>query len=121
MQSKLYTVKDYNTEEKIYEYVERNTYYLIMAITIFLLVSTSKDITSFMENKVDFNLVVYSQALAIVFCIGVLALFWMPTDEDSAHCLVHLRHIKTVFFTYALSLFLISPVEILTKLRLIIQ
>ncbi len=38
---KTYLPNSYELEEKVYEYVERNTYYLIMAITIFLLISSS--------------------------------------------------------------------------------
>jgi len=112
-----YEIEDYKTEEKVYEYVERNTYYLIMSITIFLLISINRDSRIFSENMIDFNLVIYSQACAISFCVIVIALFWMPTGDEKAHHLVNLRHIKTVIFTYALSLFFISPIEVFIKLR----
>lgn len=110
-----YQPGEYTLEEKVYEYVERNTYYLIMAITIFLLISANRDNGPF--KVVDFNLVVYSQACAIALCVIVLALFWMSTKKGKLSHLVHLRHVKTVIFTYALSLFFISPIEILLKLK----
>ncbi|MFH1442275.1 MAG: hypothetical protein ABIH18_09605 [Candidatus Omnitrophota bacterium] len=114
---KKYIPNKYNLEEKIYEYVERNTYYLVMAITIFLLISTGGKTGLFAETDINFKLIVYSQASAMVFCIFIIALYWMPTKEGKEHCLVHLRHIKTVIFTYALSLFFLSPVEVFIKLR----
>lgn len=110
-----YEPGDYLTEETVYEYVERNTYYLIMAITIFLLISVNRDSELF--GPINFNLVIYSQACAIGFCVLVLALVWMSTKGGKECRLVHLRHIKTVLFTYALSLFFITPVEIVLKLR----
>jgi hypothetical protein len=114
---KAYIAKKYELEEKVYEYVERNTYYLIMAITIFLLISTSGEAGIFRTTDINFRLIVYSQAIAIGFCILIIALYWMPTKAGKEHWLVHLRHIKTVLFTYALSLFFLGPVEIFTKLR----
>jgi hypothetical protein len=114
---KTYSPNNYELEEKIYEYVERNTYYLIMAITIFLLISSSGEAGIFKTANINFRLIVYSQACAIVFCISIIALYWMPTREGKEYCLVHLRHIKTVLFTYALSLFFIGPMEIFIKLR----
>lgn len=106
----------YDTEEKVYEYVERNTYYLIMAITIFLLISTNSS-GIFYQYGLNFKLIVYSQASAIAICIAIIALYWMPTKSGKEHWLVHLRHIKTVLLTYALSLFFIGPVEVILKIR----
>jgi len=111
-----YIPEQYSTEERVYEYVERNTYYLIMAITIFLLISSSSG-SIFQEYKLNYNLIVYSQASAIAICIAIIALYWMPTKSGKEHWLVRLRHIKTVFLTYALSLFFIGPVEVILKLR----
>ena len=114
---KTYVPHDYDREEKVYEYVERNTYYLILAITIFLLISTGGNSGLFKTTNINFKLIVYSQASAIMFCIFIIALYWMPTKEGKEHWLVGLRHIKTVLFTYALSLFFLGPVELFLQLR----
>lgn len=112
-----YAPISYDLEEKIYEYVERNTYYLIMAITIFLLISSSGETGIFKATNINFRLIVYSQAIAIGFCIFIIALYWMPTKKGQEGWLAHLRHIKTIFLTYALSLFFLGPVELFIKLR----
>lgn len=112
---KPYQPAKYKVEESVYKYVERNTYYLIMAITVFLLISTSQNERLFPES-VDFKLIVYSQAAAVGFCIVVLALIWMPTAPESKG-IVHLRHIKTLFYTYGISLFFIGPAEVFLNMR----
>ena len=112
-----YEAKEYDTEERIYEYVERNAYYLVMAVTIFLLISAQGENKIFSSHNIDFPLIVYSQAVSIIFCVIIIALYWMPTAKGKTHWLVHLRHAKTVLLTYALSLFFIGPIEIIFKLR----
>jgi len=112
-----YTRNSYRTEERIYEYVERNTYYLILAITVFLLISSTDKTSLFESSSVNFKLIIYSQASAIGLCIFVIALYWMPTKKGKEHWLAHLRHFKTVIFTYALSLFFLGPVEVFLNVR----
>jgi hypothetical protein len=97
---------DYSTTVHIYEFVERNTYYLLIAITFFISIL----------NKPEFahdHIIVYSQACSMLFSVLVIALVWMPTDPGKEYRLVHLKHLKTVFYTYALSFFLIGPLEII--------
>ena len=108
-QSREYEPSTYDVEERVYEYVERNTYYLIMAITIFLLVSASQ--SGIKLGNANFATIIYSQAVAVSLCVFVLALLWMPTRDVTG--IVHLRHCKTVLFTFALGSFLIGPLEVL--------
>ena len=103
-----YTPVKYKTEEIIYEYAERNTYYLTVAIPIFLLVFIKHPRIYDLTNSV----LICSQMGALFFCVLGLALCWMPTEKGKEHMLVHLRHIKTVFFTYALALFLLGVMEV---------
>lgn len=112
-----YTRNSYRTEERIYEYVERNTYYLILAITVFLLISATDKASLLGSSTINFQLIVYSQASAIGLCIFVIALYWMPTKKGKEHWLAHLRHFKTIIFTYALSLFFLGPVEVFLNVR----
>lgn len=107
-----YKPREYEIEEHIYEYVERNTYYLVMAITIFLLVSTNQSLDLLAGESA--NTIIGSQAGAVLLCILVLALIWMPTDDPKG--IVHLRHIKTILYTFAIGTFLIGPIVVLTNL-----
>ena len=106
--------KTYRLTVLVYEYVERNSYYLIMAISIFLIVSMSGYRNN--AHNIRWTLVIYSQAAAVTLCTVILTLIWMPAQDDRRHWLVKLKHFKTIVYIYALSLFLIGPIELIIKL-----
>lgn len=117
LNSTAYVPREYKIEEKIYEYVERNAHYLIMAVTIFLLISANGNAGIFASKAINMELIVYSQACSVVWCILIIALYWMPTRPGKEYWLVHLRHLKTIALTYALSFFFIGPIEVVLSLR----
>ena len=91
--------KEYVQEVKIIEFVERNAGCLILAITVAIIA-----IQVFMGEKGILASVINYQLWALIFAILTLALIWIPSDRPD--WLVRLRHIKTIFFSYAISLFI---------------
>ncbi len=88
---------DYKTEVGIIEFAERNTSYLLIAISF---------ISYFMGAKEYYFL------LSLYFAVGgVLPLYWIP--KNKVKNLMFLRHIKTIPYTYAICFFLMGIVSIL--------
>jgi hypothetical protein len=100
-------IPPYETELKIYEYVEVNSRVIAtmaLAIAVFAYYALSTIKRSFDLIK---NFLFYIICGFIMVMIGVFPLYWMPANDG---WLTVLRHIKTVFYTY--SLFSISAAMI---------
>jgi hypothetical protein len=89
----------YAQEVKIIEFVERNAGWLILAITVVMIV-----LQPLIRKKGIQGQVINYQLWALIFAILTLALIWVPSNRPD--WLVRLRHIKTIFFSYAISLFI---------------
>lgn len=101
---------DYPGEVKLVEFVERNGYYIILAVTaIFLFLGTTfiKDIKRF--HLSPFFYLWMLSSIAIQAC-GVLPLIWAPVGD--AKKLAWIRHFKTVWYTISIYIFFFAIIAL---------
>lgn len=94
---------EYDTEFKRLQNLQQYSYFLVTAIIGTLVIAATVIEALDIESiPLDF---LYFQSGALIFSmVGVLSLFWIPVDKPD--WLNVLRHVKTIFFTYALFAFL---------------
>jgi len=102
---------DYKTEVRVAEFVDRDASYIVLAISVVILLV--KSISQGDQQTIPILLkdfyIFHFLALAFLI-IGVLPLYWIPSDKIS--WLIILRHIKTVPYSYAVSLFLAGLISL---------
>jgi len=101
---------DYEGEVKLVEFVERNGYFIILAITaIFLFLGTDvvRNIRRF--HLSPFFYLWMLSSIAIQAC-GVLPLVWAPVND--AKRLAWIRHFKTVWYTISIYIFLFGIIAL---------
>ena len=103
--------EDYAQEVKIIEFVERNAGWLILAITVVIIA-----LQPLVKEKGIRGQVINYQLWALIFAILTLALIWIPSNRPD--WLVWLRHIKTIFFSYAISWFIAGIIAFWRKYAL---
>jgi len=101
---------DYEGEVKLVKFIERNGYYIILAITaIFLFLGTDmvRNIRRF--HLSPFFYLWMLSSIAIQAC-GVLPLIWAPVND--AKRLAWIRHFKTVWYTISIYVFFFGIVAL---------
>lgn len=100
----------YETELRVAEFVDRDASYIVLAISVVILVvkSISQGDQQTIPILRDFYIFQFMALASLI--IGVLPLYWIPPDKIS--WLIILRHIKTVPYSYAVSLFLAGLISI---------
>ena len=101
---------NYKTELRVAGFVDRDASYIILAISVVILVvqSISQGDQQTIPILRDFYIFQFLALASLI--IGVLPLYWIPSDKIS--WLIILRHIKTVPYSYAVSLFLAGLISI---------
>lgn len=112
------TYSDFDTEIDRIEEVETYAYYLVStAIGTLIIASSIIRIGGVSSLPTEF---LFFEAGALIFSVvGVLALYWIPGDRPA--WLSALRHLKTIFFTYALFIFLSGLLILVSWMNIIIQ
>jgi len=108
----------YPIEVDIIKFVERNSNYLVFAITAICIVAqavaTAKSVAlkpsnvAFTTTSIPLSLIVYI-GVSVTFLLLSLTLVWIPPEKNNAAWLVRLRHIKTLPYILSIS-FLLSAV-----------
>ena len=94
---------NYDKELQKIQYVERNAAHMVTSITGVLLIATA--ISAIKSNSpIPSEAILFESLAFICAVVGVLPKYWIPSRKP--YWLVILRHLKTVPFTYAISLFL---------------
>ena len=109
---------DYKTEVEVIAFVERNASWFLIASGSFLAWSALffrgfGDIIPAADLQGPIFSFLIFEALAILFILPVLLLFWMP-NNDPPRELVILRHIKTLPYTYAVGFFAAAVVALIS-------
>ena len=92
---------DYDTEVGIIEFAERNTSYLLIAISFISYLTSG-------QAGVKEYFFLISLFLAVG---GVLPLYWIP--KNKVENLMLLRHLKTIPYTYSICFFLSGIISVL--------
>ncbi|MCK5133845.1 MAG: hypothetical protein KAR40_17050 [Candidatus Sabulitectum sp.] len=93
----------YDIELKKMQYIEKNAAHMVTAITGVLIISAA---ISAMKNTemIPKEAIMFESLALILAVVGVLPKYWIPSTKDN--WLNWLRHYKTVFYTFSISLFL---------------
>ena len=95
--------ENYDKELQKIQYVERNAAHMVTAITGVLIIAAA--ISAMKGNTpIPKDVIMFESTAFICSVVGVLPKYWIPSKKS--HWMVVLRHLKTVPFTYAISLFL---------------
>lgn len=93
----------YDKELEKLQYVERNAAHMVNAITGLLLIAAA--ISVMKQNAfIPKGVIIFESIAFVCAVVGVLPKYWIPSQKP--FWLIILRHMKTVPFTYAISLFL---------------
>lgn len=95
--------KSYEEELSVIQFVERHAGVVVTAITASIFIGFAISAIKTQAPLPEAFILFQSAAFISAFG-GVLPLFWIPSNK--VHWLVMLRHIKTVPFSFAISLFL---------------
>lgn len=100
----------YDVELDAIKFVETNAAHMVTAIAGTLVIAAA---ISAIKNQTPLpkEFIVFQSVAFICAVVGVLPLYWVPSRR--VNCLVMLRHLKTVPFTYAISLFLAGLLRLL--------
>ena len=94
---------NYEKELAKIQYLERNAAHMVTAITGALIIAAA--ISAIKENApVPGDVILFESAAFICAVVGVLPKYWIPSKKGE--WMMILRHLKTVPFTWAISLFL---------------
>lgn len=107
-------LSNYKKQLSKMQLIEKNAAHMVTAITGFLLIAAAIS-----EMKIDAiipkDAIMFASAALIFAVVGVLPKYWVP--KNRGYWLVILRHLKTVPYTYAISLFLAGLLVLLNWLR----
>jgi hypothetical protein len=93
----------YDIELDKMQYIEKNAAHMVTAITGVLIISAA--ISAMKSTEMIPKEAIMFESLALILAVvGVLPKYWIPSPKDT--WLKWLRHFKTVFYTFSISLFL---------------
>ena len=95
--------KEYKSELKKMQYIERNAAHMVTAVTGVLFILAA--ITAMKNTAIFPRKVIMFESCALIFAVvGVLPKYWIP--QAKVTLFRFLRHLKTVLYTFSISLFL---------------
>jgi len=93
----------YEVELRLIETVEKHAAHMVTAISTVLIIAAAISAIKG-QALLPKEFILFESMAFICAVVGVLPLYWIPSQN--VHWLVMLRHLKTVPFTYSISLFL---------------